>query len=1053
MTFTATTNRMKRKFMLIFSSLLLSVAAFGQGLTTSALNGLVSSNTGEELIGATVIATHTPSGTVYGTTTRIDGHYNLNNLRPGGPYTIRVTYIGYRTEEKSGINLQLSQNLKLNFMMSIQDIMTDEILVTGEKNSIISSARTGASTNVSEKQLKALPSVSRSIQDFTKLTPQISGGNVAGRNSKYNNIQVDGAVLNDVFGLPANGTPGGQAGTQPISLDAIQEFQVAISPYDIRQGGFTGGTVNAITRSGSNKFEGSLFEYFRNESFVGNGPDDEKYPEFNEHQMGFRLGGPIFQDKLFFFVNGEYTTRSQPNIQSLIGPGQDSLVNVVLNTAKTKYNYNPGSYSNFTDETVSGKLFLRLDYNFDENNRLILRHNFVKANDDNMVRNAKDFYFENSNYIFNSLQNSTVLQLNSTIGNNMTNEFRVAFTTIRDDREIEGSPFPMVKIKTTQAIWLGSEQFSVANKLDQDIFEVTNDFNYFLNNHVITLGTHNEFFSFDNLFIRNLYGYYEFNNVSDFVSGSPSAYDYSYSNVAGNKKPSAKFDAAQFSFYLQDEWTFLPNLKLTGGIRIDIPHLPDSPTYNKNIDTTTAFHAKGYNTSNIPENPILWSPRVGFNYDVFDDKTLQVRGGSGIFTGRVPFVWVSNAFSNSGIEFGRVSGSLTNTAPLPPLDIDFNPDPNSQPLTGTGLQASKTTEVNLLDKDFKYTQLFRNNIAIDNQLPFGLIGTLELIHSISLNDVWFDDVNRVQSGVTFDGRPKYGTKVNGTNFTEVVLMKNTSKGYQYSVTGQVQKLTGNGDDLIDNLSGSLSYTYGHAEDVNSGTSSQARSQIRYTKVFDPKAEKLSISDYNLPHRVLAVASYDFDLVSDFTTTISFIYEGRSGYAYSYAFSGDYNSDVFSDNDILYVPKNLDENIVLTDNSRNGVALTGDALATAWSQLNSFISKDDLLKENRGKVLDRNNGQLPWVNQLDFRLVQKIPVPITDGINHSVEFSLDIQNVLNLLNKEWGVEKILTNDKPLVFKGWDGNKAKVYFDGATLTDPFKNNPNSRWFIQFGARYNF
>jgi len=1080
MTFTVTPTCLKVKFTMLLASVLLSFTAFGQGVTTSALNGLVISNSGEVLIGATVIATHTPSGTVYGTTTRTDGQYNLNNLRPGGPYTLRVTYIGYKTEEKTGIIIQLSQNLKLNILMSTQDITTDEILVTGEKNAIISSARTGASTNVSAEQLKALPTISRSIQDFTRLTPQINGSSAAGKNNRYNNIQVDGAVLNDVFGLASNGTPGGQAGTQPISLDAIQEFNVSIAPYDVRLGGFTGASINAITRSGTNKFSGSAYTYYRDETYVGDGVNEVPFAPFTEKTMGFRLGGPIIQDKLFFFLNGELGRKETPSAVK-VGTAAGPTTFVVtpdfysfLDTLKNKYGYDAGSYSASNRATDNNKLFVRLDYNLDESNTFTLRNNYVDASDDNLVRSTTDFHLGNRNYVFNSMQNSTVFQWNWIIGTDMSNEFRVAYTAIRDKRDPSGSKFPSVRIKTGSTnVYAGTENFSTNNALDQDLIEVTNNFSYYLGDHTITLGTNNEFFSFSNLFIRNYYGLYEFDSYADFYAKKPSRYEVSYGIKKGvitpGYEPRAEFDAARWGFYAQDEWNVFTNLKVTAGIRFDLTNFGSSPTKN---DSVAKYFT--YRTTQVADGSLQISPRVGFNYDVFEDDVLQLRGGTGIFSGRTPYVWVSNNFGNSGVDLGRVqaTGSAANA-------LGFNPNPNDQPYPGkpgVSLSPVKTAEINLMDRDFIFPQVWRTNLAADYQLPYGVIATVEGIYSKNMNDAFYQDINvkasdksLLDGGKLADGRKHHWTavdykttgRVNSANFTNVMLLKNTSEGYQANLTGMLQKPLNQGEDFMKNLDLTLSYTYTKAEDVNSVTSSQAVSQVRFNPTSDVYNPKLATSDFEIKHRVMASASYVVDwadflnmIPSGYNSTFSFFLESRSGAPYSYTYNGDVNGDGFAENDLMYVPKNQNE-IAL-------VRVSGSTVTAApqsdYDALFSLIKNDDYLNENKGKILPRNGGNLSWVSFIDFRFAQEIPIPELEG--NKFEFTLDIMNVANLINKDWGVSDQLVNGRFLRYRGKQATSATVHpdkqvfsFDTPYTTPYQKNDSQSRYYIQIGARYTF
>ncbi len=740
--------------------------SFAQGVTTAAVNGAVIDKSGNPVAGATIIGIHEPSGSTYGTSSREDGRYNLQNLRVGGPYSITVTLIGYKEQKKDGITLELSQNLRIDFSMVEEAVVLSGMEVIGERNALMSASRTGAETHVSEFQIESFPTIARSFTDFMKFTPQFIGNSAANRPNRYNNIQIDGAVNNDLFGLASSGTPGGQAGTTPISLDAIQEFQVVIAPYDVRQAGFTGGGVNAITRSGTNTITGSVFFTGRNQNWVGTSPDANKtkYGTFSEYQGAIRLGGPILENRLFFFLNGEITRKNQPVDVVLGGPGisgsnvsaipADSVAKL-YNFLMTKYGYNAGGYDQFAAKQESNKIFIRMDCNISDQHRLTVRHNYVDAWNDNMSRTLTGFFLGNSDYVFKSTTNQTVAQLTSSFGNTMSNELILGYTSIRDRRTTPGSAFPSVQITIvgSSSITIGSEEYSPANKLDQNIFELTDNFTYFVGDHVFTVGTHNELFSFTNLYIRDFYGRYVFNSLNDFIMGNnPSRYQYSYSIKPGVQQPAAQFGINQFGFYAQDEWTVIPNLKLNIGLRIDIPTFPDKPSYNHTVDST--FSSLGVSTDKVPSGKILLSPRLGFNWDAMGDRTTQVRGGIGVFSGRTPYVWISNQYGNTGVDFGRLDVSGTTKTPF------FVADPLNQPKPGSSpyLVPQSTTEVDLTDPNYKMPQLLRYDVAIDRQLPYGFTGTLEGIYSNVLNDVMYQDINLGPQLGTLagDGRPIYG---------------------------------------------------------------------------------------------------------------------------------------------------------------------------------------------------------------------------------------------------------------------------------------------------------
>ncbi|MCX7880211.1 MAG: TonB-dependent receptor [Ignavibacteria bacterium] len=1067
-------------FLIIF---LLPTFLFSQGVTTSMISGSVKDTEGNPLPGATVRAIHLPSGTVTGGIVTSSGNFTIPGLRPGGPYKIEFSMVGYKTETKEDVFLSVGQEFNIRVVLQSQDVVTREIQVVSDKNDIISSNRTGASQLISEVEISSLPTVARSLHDYSRLSPLVisstsEGSNVSSRNSKYNNIQVDGAVLNDAFGLPSSGTPGGQANAEPISLDAIEEFQVSIAPFDVRQGMFTGGLINAITRSGTNKYRASLYFYGRNQSLVGKSPVPDtagkrhSYPDFSDFFVGGRVSGPIIENSLFFFVNAEVKNRRDPQRVGLFGDqGYPVVYNVPRDTlekirriSRTKYGYDPGSYDLYTRKTEDFKIFARLDYNIDQYNRLTLRHNLVRASQGNaVIRSEFSFTFSGQEYFFNSLQNQTLLQLNSILGSNMANELRVSYTAVRDKRDPVSKPFPAVAIydfgPKKEDVFLGVERFSQANALDQDIFEITDNFNLFLGDHTLTFGTSNQYVAFNNLFLQDFYGTYSFNSIYDFEIGKPSQYQLSYSLDPNNPKPRAKWGYFQIGAYAQDEWKAMQNLKLTLGVRLDMFAFPTNPAKN---DTVPKYFS-GYSTDELPF-PISISPRLGFNWDVFADKTLQLRGGVGVFSGKTPGVWISNQFSNTGTDIGRLD--VRNPS------ITFEPDPNKQRSKIDSLTPIRTTEINLTDKNLKMPQILRFNVGVDHELPLGFVGTIEFLYGKTLYDMNYKNLNRQilknsrgGDSTLPDGRPVFSRTDVSPRFTNVILMTNTTEGYQTSITFQIQKQYGKG--FLPNLGLNLAYTYSQAKDVNSLTSSRAISNWQYNRAINPNNAELGTSLFEIPHRILANISYKFEYLNGFATSIGIFYEGRSGAPFSLAYSNDANGDRTPDrratNDLIYVPKAQNDPVMVL---RGG----------NWNELNDFISWFPELEKQRGKIIERNSLRMPWYNQLDLRITQDFPIVY----GHTLQVYLDILNVLNLLNPDWGHLKFVsfnTYDRAFTYNGIvtqdlindpkngytqnDLGKMIVTFNPPRDT---KNNISkdamfstsdlsSRWQIQLGIRYSF
>jgi hypothetical protein len=1012
--------------------------------TTSAFSGLVTDSDGNPIVGATITALHMPTGTVYTAVSRLDGLFNIPAVKVGGPYTVTVSMDPFKTQEIKGIVLKLGEDRKLTFKLALETI-AEEVTVVAS-NPIISESRTGAAQNVSTAVIESMPSIGRTFDDYARLAPQVDsrgGGafSAAGRSNRYNNIQIDGAVDNDLFGLGSSGTPGLSA---PISLDAVQEFQLVIAPYDVRQGGFTGSSLNAITRSGSNTFIGSAYYFGRNQDFVGKGPDNTKYGKFSERQYGFRLGGPLLKDKLFFFLSGEMGKNSSPTTYVIDDSGNsndfggasvtkadaDRFVSILKNT----YGYDPGGYgAGYKDViTDNGKLFLRMDYNIGDKHRLTLRHNYVKGTSDRTPSKASQYVFPfgDDYYELDNTTNSTVAQLNSNLGANLFNELTLNYTTIRDSRVVGDDIFPQVNVKISGSYRLtaGTEQYSGANGLNQDIFELTDNLTWYKGKHTFTVGTHNEFFNFANLYIRNYYGYYEFDSLDDFEAGKVARYYHDFITANPKEKWWAKFGVMQLGAYAGDNWAVMPNLNLTLGVRIDVPIVNDTPTANPKVE-----EIYGVRTDQAATGNILFSPRVGFNWDVNKDKTTQVRGGIGIFSGRTPYVWISNQFSNTGMEFTRLDIKYPS--------FSFQKDPYNQPEAGVG----GLSEVDVIDKNFTYPQVLRTNLAVDHELPWGIIGTLEFIYSKNINDILYQNLNLRQTGaVGLGGRIMYARDVS-KSFTDVIYLTNTNKGYQYSLSLQLQK------NFNKNSWASFSYSYGQAKDVNSGTSSQASSNFAYNPVrYNVNDPELTWSNYDVRHRIGAAVSYTFNFLKNAPTSVGIFYGARSGRPYSTTYNySDANGDSASGNDLVYVPASIDE-VIMVDSK--GVPMADQA--AAWAALDQYISEDPGLNNYRGKIVPRNSSREPWYHDVDARIAQDIPIP---GLkDNRLQVTLDIVNVLNLLNKDWGKFEYVSNqnDTPWTLSGIDAATGKQKINYAPRTSHYAlNQLYSRWQMQLGLRYSF
>jgi hypothetical protein len=1046
-------------------------SVFGQ-VTTAAMYGTITDAGGNPLPGANIIATHTPSGTTYGTTSRDNGDYNLPGLRVGGPYTLAVSFVGYRRQEVTNITLQLSQNLRQDFSLAEQAIVTGEVVVTAERSAVMSAARTGAATNVVREQIDRLPTISRSFQDYYKLSPYFNGvgSNVAGRNNRYNNIQIDGANFNDMFGLGGTGTPGGQGNTTPISLESIEEFQIVVSPFDVRQSNFTGAGINAITRSGTNQLRGSVFYNTRNENFSGTSPDalKAKLPPFSNESYGLRIGGPIIPNQLFFFGSLELARADSPFDrtfdQNTFGTNsftayEDSL-NILSNFLRNTYGYETGSWKTIARPDNSDKIFARLDYNLSENHKLTARWNYLKAethNSPSRFRGTQDIYSENAAYTLKNKTNSIAIQLTSLFGNQYSNELIVGYNNQFDNPVYKGQPFPTVEIRTRSArpgavtsdnrLAIGSEEFRHQNELEQDVIEVTNNFSLYLPEHTVTVGAKLDLIKFRNLFIPTNFGFYLYNTIGDFMRGGrPASYAYRYS-ATDNPKQEANWGYQQFGFYIQDEWTVSPTLKLVGGVRFDVPMYTDKPSYNARFDST--FRARGYNlsTSEPPNTTVAVSPRIGFNWTASEERDLQVRGGVGVFYGRFPAVWVSNQYSNTGVDYYTVT--------TPPNN--FIADVNAQPKVATGLP---TAEVNITDRDFKAPSILRLNIAVDQRLPYDLVASVEGIFSKSQNEVYYQNINLrgIKGKLAGENRPywsditaagAYTTTVGGVNtrvvnpaFTSVFLVKNTDQGSNSNIIVQLQRQS-----MRDGVYANLGYTWGSARDIGGTNSTTASSGWRFNPTpGDPNNPVLSYADGDRTHRVFGTVSYRYEWMQGLATTVGVFYNGLSGRRFSYRINGDVNGDGLSDNDLAYIPKDRSDIVLVTS---TGAA----APASDYDALFNFINNDPYLKTIKGRMSERNGAVSPWSSQFDLRITQEIP----SIMGHKVEITFDVVNLGNLINHDWGWVK-LANDTPLLtfhsiaMTGPNAGKPRYRWTG--LTDPnVPSNTLSRWTAQLGVRYTF
>jgi hypothetical protein len=1026
--------------------MLLPATVAAQGVTTGSLTGVVTDAQGGVLPGAAVLATHSTTGTTYDGVTDGAGRYSLMNVRVG-TYNVTVSMGGFRPETQQAIEVRLGEQKAVDFRLQLETV-AETVEVIGQ-TSIIDSSRAGTADNVSTAAIENLPTISRNLVDIARTSPYFNptglnedplAVSVAGRNNRYNNVQIDGAVNNDVFGLAASGTPGGQTEAQPISLDAIQELQLVVSPYDVRQGGFSGGGINAITRSGSNQFKGTAYFFGRNQDWVGKSPDTvrpdgttvdgTKVGQFKDQQFGGSLGGRIVENKAFFFGNIDWSRRDNPSGVSVSGSGQqfgrEAEINRFVNILRDRYGYDPGGTDEFIRTVNSDKIFVRTDFNLARAHQLVVRHNYLDGLNDIGRPTANEYFMPDAFYRIANKTNSTVVQLNSTFGT-AVNEARFTFQRVRDRRAgqpDEDRPFPFVSVSLSSgSVRAGRENFSTANELDQDVYEFTNDLTWLRGTHAFTFGTHNEFFKFRNLFIRDNFGNYTFDNLDLFEQGLAQSYNFSFS-LTGDPQQSAEFRVRQFGFYAGDQWRPTSSFTVTMGVRADIPTFPDKPTRNPLPEETV-----GFRTDEVPGG-VLWSPRAGFNYAIGGSSTEQIRGGVGLFSGRTPYVWLSNQYGNTGIEFRRISVPRGTGAQR----IPFVTDVNAQP---TSIGAAATNEIDVIDPDYKYPSLIRTNVAYDRELgAFGLVGTAEFLYSKNVNDIRYENLNLQQTGSRPDGRPVYSrNRVPG--ISDLILLTNTDQGDTWSIAFKVERPFRNRFFM------NASYLYGESRSIMDGTSSQAASNWGNVYVpGDPNNPPLTRSNFDPGHRITASGSYDIPMGGGFSATASIFYSGQSGRPWSANYAFDYNGDARGTNDLLFIPASA-----AGYSFRNGT----------FDDLMTFVNAEECLSDYIGEIHERNACRSPWMNTLDARLNIGLPFRRVRA-----EITLDILNVINLFDSQSGLIHYANfNDLLVVRPEFSGsnvtyNLQNIVINGVAQTPEqqfTRFDLASRWQMQLGGRIRF
>ena len=1088
------------KFVVFFILLLILCGnVLSQGVTTSAMSGIVFDDKDNALAGANVVAVHEPTGTRYGAAASTGGSFHILNMKIGGPYTVTVSFMGYQSYTQQDVYLALGQTVRISVKMVEEALSAEAIEVVAEQDEVLNSARTGAATYINEDQVSSMPSIKRSTRDLIRMDPRNDGNySFAGKNWLFNNISVDGSYFNNSFGLD-DPSPGGQANAEPVPFDAVEQVQISIAPFDVREGGFTGAGINTVTKSGTNVFKASLYSYMRNESLLGNKVGGEEVianPDLSYNQTGFTASGPIIANELFFFINGEIERREDPGANFVADRDGNVIfgesrvlasdLENISNRMMNEYGYDTGPYEDYIHETQNEKLLIKLDWNINEDHNATFRYNYLDAHRDlpphgfvlsfnNTGRgpNSSSLPFQNAGYEINNKINSFALELNSRFGRS-ANRFFASYNQFRDFRDPFSVDFPTIEIGEGNVTYttLGHEPFSIHNILDTDVWQFTDNFSYFLDKHVITAGVNFEIFSFFNSFNIFRHGLFQnppawggttYSTLNDFYAALDADTNKTlFSSMVGTGPyKGEEINVGQLALYAQDEFKPMNNLNLTAGLRVDMPMYFTEPVDNPFSRGLTTLDENGdpeeVDQSKLPDATLLFSPRIGFNWDVQRDRSLQVRGGTGIFTGRLPFVWIGNVISNPGSN-PNLWGSYN--------QIDYPSDHETQ--DNSILQQS--FDLNGMVDDFKWPQVWTTNIAVDHKLPFEILGTAEFLYGKDINAIYVRnaDLSPAQGTVMHDDRPFYGdytfydpfgtpadpdpenSELNKGDYgAGVYVIDNTDKGYNYSISTTFRKNFDNG------INAHLSYNFLEAKNTLRSTEIASVLFQSNPTSGNPNKPELGYSEFGNRHRIISAANYRLDWMEDLATTFGVFFEYAEGNRYIYAggnrysfiYSGDVNGDGWGGNDLIYIPENSSE-INLEDSPTYGTA------QAQWNRLNAFIEQDDYLSEHRGEIAERFGAINPWFLNIDLRIKQDFYLNF-GGQKHTFQLSLDILNLPNLINSDWGIRKTAhpAATSPLTLVDWDRATNEPMFNFTGPDETYIDDPSefSRWRMQVGLRY--
>ena len=1046
--------------------------------TVASISGIIKGKNNTPLAGATIVLKHEPTGFVSTSVSNNKGIYFIGNLLAGGPYTVTISYIGYSTEEKKNFNLVLGTNT-LDQQLKDANSTLGAVTVTSK-----GTKKSSANQQISQAQIRNIPSLSRSLQDVTKITPQSNNNSFAGTNFRYNNVTIDGAINNDAIGFSpslggqtnASGQPGSSTRTNPVSLDAIQDVQVYLTPYDVKIGNFLGGSINAVTRSGTNELHGSVYGYGRGAFMVGpnNAGDKSKLPsDFHDFQTGFRLGLPIVKNKLFFFTNEEITRRVDPVIlgagsadNKIITLAQAQSIDSVMRN-KYEISNGAGAYTNTSIYSNSTKFFNRLDWVINSKNRLSIRNNTITSEATNLERDQQNFRFGDIDFRQVNNQSSTVAELKTSFTNTLSNSLVMGFSSIHDYRDPTSNPsLPQVEIASNGGtIFLGTDREASIFNMKQKTFEFTDNFTMVKGKHTLTFGTHNELYNITYGFVNSWNGRVAYSSVSDFLNNKPNRVRTNY-NYTDNSRdyimanPPAKFKVNLYSLYAQDEIR-LGKLKLTPGIRVDDANMPNKQPLS--TKTTGAPVNPNYGTTysyTLPRDirndflgQLQISPRIGFNYDALGNQRLIIRGGTGIFTGRIPFAWLGYAYYNNGVTYGAFDQRsstpyVAGTDPIKDALSSNIGEANFVKNQGKNINdATGATQVDLIDNNFKMPQVWRSSLAVDYTTANKWKFTIEGIYTKVIHDLKFQQINYVDNPTywvydTKHQQPIYsGAKINSL-YTNAYLLSNTNQGYRYSLTGQVSKTFDFG------LNFSFAYTYGYAKDITNGIRNSMESNWQLNQALSPNNPGLAFSNFDIRNRFVSTVGYrvDWKKNNKFVSNFSLFFASASGTPFSYGLVNTTYDGTGQSQSLVYIPATADLPKFFAD-------------PTQAAAFDAFVNADKYLKTRRGDFTERNGGRTPWNTQLDFRFTQDINLKVMSK-THTITFTYDIVNLTNLLSKNWGRVYF----SPNTFNSMASTGLKVtaptapgLYPAYTWTNPGAPYSvdlfGSRYQMQVGLRYSF